>query len=722
MTTKKSFCRLCPACCAIEVDVDDGRVVEVRGDRTNPMSRGYTCIKGRQLPFEVHSAARLRASLKRQQSGEILPIASEDAMDEIATCLQEIIRRHGPRAVATYSATAAYANAAALPVVKAWHRGIGSPMNCSSVTIDQPAKIIAVGRHGFWGGGPHSFATSDVVMLIGINPLVSRLHQMGGPPGFYPHALREARERGLKVICVDPRRTEVARLSDIHLQLRPGEDPTLLAGMLRVILDENLFDAEFCANHVEGLEQLREAVDGFTPQYVERRAGVPADQMTVAARLFAAGPRGCASSGTGPDMAPRPNLSEHLISCLNTVCGRCAREGEAVGVPSILTPWLPRPAQAFPPELLPPEINLDQNTERSRIRGLHQVYGEMPTPALADEILTPGEGQVRALIVVAGNPLAAWPDQDKTLQALKALDLLVCLDIRMNATCRRAHYVIACPHPLEREDLPVFQDRLYELPYSQYTRAVVAPTGDVLEEWRFFAGLARRMGTAIDLPGGPLDTTDPPTTLAVLELSYPDAKVPIRTIAEQDGGRVFENVEVVVSPPIPGLEGRLRLTPEGIVEELKEVLGEPVAEPGRYGRDGTYTHLLICNRLDHVMNSVGHDFPRTLARGTHNPAYLHPSDLAELGLVAGDLAEIVSEDGAIVAVIEPADEVRPGVVALAHGFAQEPEEREHVQRVGSNVNRLVATEHDHDPIAGMPRMSAIPVRVRPMGPEQPEAS
>ncbi|MFN8544128.1 MAG: molybdopterin-dependent oxidoreductase [Candidatus Binatia bacterium] len=708
----KSFCRVCAAFCAIEVDVDAGRVVAVRGDRSDPMSRGYTCAKGRQLPFEVNDPARLHTSLVRSAAGTFAPITSERAMDEIAQRLADVIDRHGPRAVASYSGTAAYFNAATLPVVRAWHRGIGSPMNCSSVTIDQPSKIIAVGRQGFWGGGPHAFATADVVMLIGNNPLVSALHQMGGPPGFYPAALREAKQRGLKLICVDPRRTETARLADIHLPVQPGEDPTLLAGMLRVILGENRHDAAFCQEHTAGLEALRDAVAGFTPDYVERRAGVPADRMIAAARLFAAGPRGCASSGTGPDMAPRPNLSEHLISCLNTVCGRWAREGERVNVPGVLSPWLPRPAQAFAPEMMPPEINLALNTERSRIRGLRQVYGEMPTAALADEILQPGDGQVRALIVVSGSPVAAWPDQAKTVRALAALDLLVCLDITMNSTCRRAHYVIGCRHPLERDDLPDFQDRLYERPYSHYARAVVDPVGDLIEERAFFAGLARRMGTPIELAGGPLDTATLPSTLETLELIYPGAKVPVRTIAEHEGGHVFDEIDVVVGPPIPGLDGRLQLTPDGVVDELRAVRAEPVCESGRFGRGGAFSHLLVCSRLKHVMNSVGHAYPQARGRGTGNPAFIHPDDLAQLGLASGDVVDMVSEDGAVAVVVAACDDMRRGTIALAHAFGADPAEEADVRQVGSNVGRLISAEHDYDPIAGMARQSAIPVRLR----------
>lgn len=712
MDTKHSFCRVCPAFCAIEVDVEDGRVVDVRGDEADPMSRGYTCVKGRQIPHEVNDPTRLRSSLVRTAEGGFAPISSAAAMDQIAQRLSDIIRRHGPRAVASYGGTAAYFNAPSLPVVKAWHRGIGSPMIHSSVTIDQPSKIIAVGRHGFWGGGPHSFGTADVIMLIGTNPLVSALHQMGGPPGFYPKSLRDARERGLKVICVDPRRTETTRLSDIHLQVQPGEDPALLAGMLRVILTENLYDVEFCRQHTQGLEELRQAIGGFTPEYVARRAGVPAEQMIAAARLFAAGPRGCASSGTGPDMAPHPNLTEHLICCLNTVCGRWSREGERVGVPSVLTPPMPRPAQAFPPEMLPGEINLALNTERSRIRGLRQVIGEMPTAALADEILQPGEGQVRALFVLSGNPVVTWPDQERTLRALAALDLLVCLDIRMSVTCRRAHYVIACRHPLERDDLAVFQDRLYEEPYAQYAHAAVAPAGDLVEEWMFFAGLARRMRTSIELAGGPLNTENLPATLDVIESIFTGSKVPIRTIAAHDGGHIFDEINEVVSPPIPGLEGRLQFTPEGIVDELCEVLAAPVTTPGRYGKDGAFSHLLVCSRLKHVMNSVGHDYPYTRAHQTYNPAYVHPDDLQQMGLASGDLVEVASEDGAVAAIVAASQDVRRGVLAMAHAFGGDPREEADVRDAGSSTARLISNDHDYDPIAGIPRQSAIPVRLR----------
>ncbi len=712
--TRKSYCRICQAFCAVEVDVDPeaGRLLAVRGDASDPMTGGYTCVKGRQLPDQLADPARLRGSLRRAPDGGFEPIASERAMDEISERLREIVAAHGPRAVASYSGTCAYFNAATLPVLKAWHRGLGSPSYYTSLTIDQPAKIVAVARQGVWGAGTHSFASADVALVIGNNPIVSQLAPPSGVTGFDTvRRLNQAKRRGLTLICVDPRRTELARRADLHLQIRPGEDPTLLAGMLRVILSEGLHDAAFCAEHVTGLEALREALEDFEPEYVAERSGVPAAQMIEAARRFAGASRGCATSGTGPDMAPHPNLSEHLIMTLNSVCGRVNRAGEKLDAPGVLSPAVPRPAMAVPPALLPPHLSLGDGP-RSRVRGLRQIFEEMPTPALADEILLGGEGQLRALLVTAGNPILAWPDQRKTLRALQSLDLLVCLDVSLSATARHADYVVAAPLPLERDDVTLFSDIFYEMPYAHYAPAVLAPGFDAVEEWAFFAGLARRMGTPIELPGGALDPERRYTTFEVLELVTHGSRVPLERVRAREGGQLFEDVEVVAEPAPPGNPFRLDVAPQGIPEELRAVRAEPVRRPGHYGENGRFSHLLICRRLRHVMNSVGQGFPQSRAVGTTNSAYLNPADLERLGLAPGEVVEIESEHDAIPAVVEPADDIQPGVVSMAHGFGTSPELEADVAEVGANTGRLVSTETHYDPLTGMVRQSAIPVRLR----------
>jgi len=709
---RKSFCRICIASCGIDVSVADGRAVHIAGDRAHAMSRGYTCLKGRQMLAQVYAPARLQTAWRRTAAGGHEAISTGTALDEIAARVQSIIAEHGPQAVATYCGTAAYANATAVKTVRAWHMAIGSTMNFSSLTIDQPSKVLAVSRIGVWGGGPQTMDSADVIMLVGTNPLVSSLHIPGGPPGYYPPSLRAAQRRGLRLIVVDPRRTEVAARADIHLQVRPGEDPTLLAGLLRVILTEGRHDAAFCGQYLAGVDDLRRLVEPFTPDYVARRAGVPAAQLIEAARLFAAGPRGMVTSGTGPDMAPRPNLAEHLIACLNYVCGRVAREGEPLALPSLLTPLTPRPAQPFPPEFLPPDLNPQMNTERLRVRGFQRIFGELPTPGLADEILTPGDGQVRALIVIGGNPVLVWPDQDKTVRALEALDLLVTLDILPTATTRRSHYTIACAHPLERADLTLYQDMNWERPFAHYTDAVLPRPADVIEEWQFFAGLAHRMGTPIELPGGPLPSDPLPSTLDVLELLFPDAKVPIRSIAAFEGGHVFNEIDIRIDAPLPGFDAKLELAAGGALEELAAVVAEPLPEEGRYGGDGSYTHLLACRRMPHVANTVGREFPEMRKRGTHNAAYVHPTDLTRFGFRAGEVVAIESEHSRILGVIEPDDTVRPGVVSMSHGFGDDPAVEADVHAVGSCTSRLVSTDHHVDPLLGMPRQSAIPVRLR----------
>ena len=305
METRKSFCRFCHAFCGILVDVDANRVVAVRGDADNPMSGGYTCIKGRSLADQHNGPHRLRSSQKRMPDGTFQAISSEQAIEEITEKLSTIVQRHGPRSVATYNGTYAHMNAVVLPIVRAWHRGIGSPSYYTASSIDQPGKQVAAIRHGVWQGGDQDFASSDVHLVVGANPLVSMWAGLKFPAYNPWKRLRDAQARGMKLVVIDPRRSELARRADLHLQVRPGEDPTLLAGIIHVIFAEGLYDGDFCDAYVQGIEGLREAVRDFTPEYVEERAQVPAALVERAARMFAAGPRGMATSGTGPSMAPR---------------------------------------------------------------------------------------------------------------------------------------------------------------------------------------------------------------------------------------------------------------------------------------------------------------------------------------------------------------------------------------------------------------------------------
>ncbi|HJP41236.1 MAG TPA: molybdopterin-dependent oxidoreductase, partial [Dehalococcoidia bacterium] len=403
LETKQTFCRFCHAFCGIEADVEDGRVVKVRGDARNPMYRGYICVKGRQLPNQHYHPDRLLHSQKRMADGSFTGVPHQQAIDEVADRLQQIIRAHGPRAVASYGGTYGFSYPSSGQFAGAFMSAIGSKMTFSGGTIDQPAKPVARAYHGNWGAGPQMFDDADVWMLIGANPTVS---MWGGIPQYNPaRRIHEAKKRGLQLIVIDPRRTEAADKAALFLQVKPGEDPTLLAGILRVILTEGLVDGDFISANVKGVEELREAVDPFTLDYVEDRAGVPAASVQQAARIFAAGTRGSVTSGTGPDFSPHANITEYLINSINTVCGRWLREGEQVPNP----PVLGKPKQYFA-QAITEDVDWDARP-KLRIRDLPITSIGPPTGAVAEEILTPGEGQIRALICYGSNPMAAWPDQ-----------------------------------------------------------------------------------------------------------------------------------------------------------------------------------------------------------------------------------------------------------------------------------------------------------------------
>jgi anaerobic selenocysteine-containing dehydrogenase len=712
MQTRKSFCRFCHANCAIEVDIEDGRAVAIRGDTTNALFGGYTCMKGRELPAQANHPARLRRSRKRNPRGGHDEIASSTALDEIAARLAEIRDRYGPRSIATYCGTYGFMNSAALPVAAGFHQGLGSPSFYTSVTIDQPAKVYLGSRVGTWLGGPQPFSSADVVMMIGNNPLTSHYAWQGSVPPFSPsRKLRDAQARGLKLICIDPRRTMVAQLADIHLQVRPGEDSSLIAGLLHVVLAEQLHDRAFCERHVDGLDDLRTLLADYTPEYAARRADVPLDDLVAAARLFARGPRGVATTGTGTEMSMRGSLTEHLVQVLNIVCGRVAREGEPAPYPRVLSAATPRKAQVSPPTEL-----WGGTYPKSRIRGLTQIGFEMPTATIADEILTPGDGQIRALINIGGNPLVAWPNQTKVERALRSLDLLVCIDIKMSQTALLADYVLAPKISLERDDIATAPEIFYEEPYAHYAEALVPPQGDVLDEWEIYWELAHRLGVAILTAGGPLPMDRKPDKFTVLEHITHGCRVPLAKVRAEtrDGGRVFDEAALLVEPPDTDATARFRLLPDGIADDLRRMRSEPLDAGGRVADAGwPATHLLVSRRTRQFFNSTGQDLDKLRVKGVTNYAHMHPDDLAALAIDDDAVVEIATPHARMLGIVRSSPDIKRGVISMAHAFGAHGDDPASVRAHGSSTNRLVDDERDYDRITGQCRQSAIPVRVRP---------
>jgi anaerobic selenocysteine-containing dehydrogenase len=710
--TAYSFCRICAKGCGVVLQVDeDDRIVSVRGDREHPVTQGYACSKG-LASGEMHRREdRILRPLKRGPDGLFAEIGLEDALDEIAEKVRSLVDRFGPHAIAGFLGTTGYFNVPGSEMFISWLAALGSRSYFSSHTIDSSAKAVTHGRLGGWGAGRQSWETADVWMLLGNNPLVSLSPQGGMPSGNPAKQMKEAKARGMKLIVVDPRRTETARHATLFLQPRPGEDAAVLAGVLRIILSEGLADEEFCDSYVEGLERLREAVEPFPPEVVTRRSGVSGEQLREAAHLFGgAGKRGCAGGATGVNMSPHSNLVDHLIETLNVVCGRYRRAGETIAnAGGAVSPRVARHAEVLPP------TRPWEHGYRSRIRGLGKIPGlapggEVPAGILADEILEPGEGQIRCLFVEGGNPAVAIPDQLKVARAMASLDLLVTVEPFMSATARLSHYILPPKLMYERPEIPWGwgADVRLTIPFTQYAPATVDPPrgAEVADDWEIYWGLAKRLGLRLEYHGVPLDPDARPTTDDLLALTVRGGQVPFEEIVEHHRGKQHDLPPIVVEPARPGSTGRFDVMPADVRQELADyrLLAEA---PG-------FTHLLTVRRMRQVMNSLDPAVPEKARAGRYNPAFLHPDDIHDLGLEDGDQVEIVSDYTRIAGIVKADDQLLRGVVSMSHCFGGLPGDEED-PALGANTGKLTDTSRHYQSINAMPTMSGLRVKILAAG-------
>jgi anaerobic selenocysteine-containing dehydrogenase len=732
--TRTGICKICWASCPIEVTVENGRATKVAGDRRSPIYGGYTCPKGRAMPDGHYAESRILHPQKRLADGSYVSIPMEQAIDEIATRLKSLIAEHGPECLSVYPGNGNLTNPINPVIGAMFVMAMGTyPDRFFSVqTIDQAGKVIAQALHGRWMAGPNPFSSSDTWIMVGTNPVISK-QGLNVNPG---QTIKQAVKNGMKLIVVDPRETESAGHAFLHIQPQPGQDPTLLAGFLHVILGEELHDRAFVAENAIGIDALKAAVAGFTPAHVATVTKVPEDQILLAARTFAGARSGCVVTATGAHFPLHGTLAEYLALCLNTVCGRWVRAGETHSQPHVLLPAVDIRAQPYAP-YRPWDDDI-----RSRINDLPRTVVGAPTGTLPDEILTPGEGQVRALICSGSNPAVSLPDQNRAGRALAALDLLVAIDVEMSNTARMADYVIPDRMAMETPACTQFTESMkyygiwtggFEMPYAMYSPPVVAPPegSETIESWEFFYELAKRLDKQIVYYGNaagtgehwdkhpvpfPLSLDRRPTTEEMFEAMCAGSRVPLAEVKRHEHGKLFDELDTIVLPRAADCSAMLQLADPTMMAELAVVLARngdtaiPSAE---------FPLMLTPRRANEMMNSIGRTNPKLNARRSHNPAFLHPSDLERFGVTVGDIIRIRSEHGEIEGVAEAESRLRPGTLSMSHCFGTNPAEENDPRGQGGCTSRLIDANAAYDPIFGQPRMGAIPVAITAIRQQEP---
>ena len=484
METRTAYrtCPLCEAGCGLEITLTDDHVTRIRGDRDDVFSHGFICPKGSTLKQLHEDPDRVRQPLVRRD-GELVAATWDEAFAEIERRLAPIIEAHGRDAVAVYLGNPNAHSLASMLYIKALVRAIGSRNTYTASTVDQRPKELAA-AHMFGGGlivPVPDVDSTDFLLMLGANPYASNGSLATAPD--WPGRIEALRARGGKLVVVDPRRSRTAAEADEWIAIRPGSDPFLLAAMVRVLLDEDLVDLGDVAAYVEGLDRVGPALAAFGPEDVADVTGVDPETIRRLARELAAAPRAVVYGRIGTTTAEFGTLASWLIDVLNICTGNLDRPGGAMfttpAVAGTNTSGAPRFGRGVRP-----------NHPRSRCAISPGTIGELPAVCLAEEIETPGPGQVRALVCVAGNPVLSLPNGGRLDAALATLDLVVSVDIYRNETSRHADVILPAPSALEKPHYDVALLQLAVRNVANWSDPVLPLPEGQLDEWEVLARLA----------------------------------------------------------------------------------------------------------------------------------------------------------------------------------------------------------------------------------------
>ncbi|PXB86253.1 dehydrogenase, partial [Pseudomonas aeruginosa] len=639
-------CHLCEAICglAIETESDEGgvpRIRSIKGDPQDSFSRGHVCPKAVALQDIQDDPDRLRQPLRRVGS-EWQPIGWDEAFALVASRLGEIRERHGNDAVAVYQGNPSVHNYGLMTHSNYFLGLLKTRNRFSATSVDQlPHHLVSQQMYGHGLLIPiPDIDHTDFMLVLGGNPLASNGSIMTVPD--VEKRLKALKARGGRLVVVDPRRSETAAIADRHLFIRPGQDAALLLGILNTLFEEHL--GRPTPLPVDGLERVREAVAVFDAESMSVRCGVPAESIRQLARDFAAAERAVCYGRMGVSTQAFGTLCQWLVQLINLVTGNLDRVGGALCTSPAL-------------DLVASTSGGHFDRWRSRVSGLPEYGGELPVAALAEEILGEGEGQVRALVTVAGNPVLSTPNGRRLEQALDGLEFMLSIDLYINETTRYADLILPPTAPLEHDHYDTTFNVFAVRNVTRFNEAVLPRPEGALHDWEIFVGLARAFAARNGLELKPTLEPQQMIDLGLRAGAYGDRsehRLSLATLREHPHGIDLGPLRPNLAPRLKTVGQRIQAAPPLFVDDLQRFAAQPLPASDQL--------LLIGRRHVRSNNSWMHNYHRLVKGKPRHQLLMHPRDLEGRGLVDGQRVRVRSRVGSVEVEVAASSEMRPGVV------------------------------------------------------------
>ncbi len=690
-------CHLCEAICGLTLETtraEDGSlaITSIKGDALDSFSRGHICPKAVALQDIQNDPDRLHQPMLRV-GNEWQPIAWDKAFALVAERLAGIQARHGQNSVAVYQGNPSVHNYGLMTHSNYFLGLLKTRNRFSATSVDQLPHHLT--SHLMYGHGLllpiPDIDHTDFMLILGGNPLASNGSIMTVPD--VEKRLKAIQARGGKVVVVDPRRSETAAMADQHLFVRPGGDAALLFGVLNTLFSENLTRDSHLP--VEGLDDVRHAIAGLTAEAMSRQCAVPAEQIRQLARDFAAADKAVCYGRMGVSTQAFGTLCHWLVQLINLVTGNLDRVGGAL----CTTPAV---------DLVASTGGGHFNRWQSRVSGRPEYGGELPVSALAEEMLTGGEGQIRALVTVAGNPVLSTPNGRQLEHALDGLEFMVSIDLYINETTRYADLILPSTSALENDHYDTTFNMFAVRNVTRFNRAILPKPEGALHDWEIFVGLATAFAAHT---GVALKPTLPPAQMIDLGLragTYGDAsshKLSVAKLADYPHGLDLGPLTPNLAARLNTASGKVQAAPTVILADLVRFAAQPVPMADEL--------LLIGRRHVRSNNSWMHNYHRLVKGKPRHQLLMHPDDLASRRLSDGQRVRVSSRIGMIEVEVLASLDMMPGVVSLPHGWGHgRPGVRMTIasEQPGASANDLT-DERQLDELSGNAALNGVPVQV-----------